>query len=52
MLVCEDRHDRVELAYNDPLFLASKHEVTDQDPGLGDISNAFAAIAQAAGGEN
>ncbi len=50
MLVYRTRSGRVRLAYNDPFFLARKHDVVDQDPRLGNIAAALANIAESAAG--
>lgn len=50
MLIFEDRHGRVRLAYNDPFFLASKHDVVGEDARLGNIANALQNIAETAAG--
>lgn len=48
MLVFEDADGSVRLAYNDPFFLADKHDVVDQDARLGNIANALRNIAETA----
>lgn len=50
MLVFEDAHGRVKLAYNDPFFLGSKHDVVGEDARLGAIAAALQNIAETAGG--
>ena len=50
MLISADRRGRVSLSYNDPFFLARKHNVLGQEPRLENISNALKAIAETAAG--
>ena len=50
MLVRRDRRGRVLLTYNDPRFLARKHDLRDQDARIANIANALRNIAETAAG--
>lgn len=50
MLIYETRDGSVRLAYNDPFFLARKHDVIDQNARLGNIASALQSIAEVAAG--
>ena len=50
-LVWEDRHGDVQITYNDPFFIAKRHNVQGQDVLLGNISNALASLAAAGAGD-
>lgn len=50
-LIWEDRHDNVFITYNDPFFIAKRHNVQGQDARLTAISNALAKFASAGAGE-
>lgn len=48
MLIWEDEDGDVYLAYNDPAYLAERHDVSGLDELLGNISNALQNLAEAA----
>lgn len=50
MLIWEDRNGTVNITYNDPFFIAQRHNIQGQDARLGAISNALANFAQVAAG--
>lgn len=50
MLIWEDRHGDIYISYNDPFFIASRHDVRGQDARLTAISNALANFANIAAG--
>ncbi len=50
-LVWEDRFREVHITYNDPFFIAKRHNVQGQDERLGNISNALANLATAGAGK-
>lgn len=52
MLIYETADSQVVMAWNDPFFLASKHDVIGEDMRLGNIANALQNIAETAGGLN
>lgn len=45
-LIWEDDMGDVYITYNDPLHLANRHGVTEQDEKLGNISNRLASLAE------
>ena len=51
MLIWEDREGDVQVTYNDPFFIAKRHNVQGRETLLTNISNALAAFAAAAAGE-
>lgn len=51
MLVWEDEAGQVHVSYNDPQYLADRHNLTGVDDALGQISDALAGLATAATGE-
>ena len=50
MLVYQDKRGHIRLAYNDPFYLASKHDVIGEETRLGNIANALRNIAETAAG--
>lgn len=50
MLIYEDQEGRILLSYNDPFFLASKHDVIGEDGRLRNIASALRNIAETAAG--
>lgn len=51
MLIWEDREGDVQITYNDPFFIAKRHNVQGLETLLNNISNALAVFAAAAAGE-
>lgn len=49
-LVWEDSDGRVKISYNDPFFVAKRHNIQGQDERLAAIANALANIAQLGAG--
>lgn len=47
-LVWEDAEGQVHMTYNDPQYLAQRHNITDRDDALTTISNALSGLAGAA----
>lgn len=47
MLVWEDRHGKVFISYNDPFFIADRHDLQGLDTLLQNISNALSGFATA-----
>ena len=52
MLVYEGEDGAVTIAYNDPVYIASRHSITGQDDVLTTISNALEGLASGAAGRD
>lgn len=50
MAIYQDHDGRVIIAYNDPVWLATRHDVTGQEERLKNISSALETLAHAAAG--
>jgi len=51
MLIYEDAQETVHLAYNDPQYLAERHDITDREEEIETVSTALRKVAQRAVGQ-